>query len=113
MSRHQGVCVATLKGYHDFYGLGIAIPTLNDVLIKFEPSTSPYTNSITALGGGRKVSRSRGVLLALQGPVTDFEESKGDVKETLEVVEGRIDELDLMREQLREYVQRLLVPMWK
>lgn len=44
------------------------------------------------------------MLSTLDGRVTNPEESMGDVKKTLEVVDRRIDELDLMMEQVREFM---------
>lgn len=48
------------------------------------------------------------MLLALEGRFARFEGSMGDAKETLEVVEGRTDELNLMKEQLKDYVMEAI-----
>ncbi|KAH1030915.1 hypothetical protein J1N35_043089 [Gossypium stocksii] len=48
------------------------------------------------------------MLLTLENRVINLEESVEDVKDTLKVVEGRIDELDSMREQLKEFVMESL-----
>ncbi|KAG8502294.1 hypothetical protein CXB51_002075 [Gossypium anomalum] len=56
-------------------------------------------------GRVRKVSRSRGLLLALENRVVTLEESMEDVKERIGDVDDRlIDGLQMMKEQLREYV---------
>ncbi|MBA0763364.1 hypothetical protein Gotri_012810 [Gossypium trilobum] len=52
------------------------------------------------------------MLSGLEGRVTNLEESMGGVKETLEVVEGHIDELDSMRVQLKDYVVEDLSSNW-
>ncbi|KAH1031533.1 hypothetical protein J1N35_043707 [Gossypium stocksii] len=52
----------------------------------------------------KKASQSRDMLFTLENQVVNLEESMGDLKETLEVVEGHSAELDLMEEQLRETV---------
>ncbi|MBA0607459.1 hypothetical protein Godav_019754 [Gossypium davidsonii] len=44
------------------------------------------------------------MLSSLEGQVTNLEESMDGVKETLEVVKGRINELHTIREQLKDYV---------
>lgn len=48
------------------------------------------------------------MLSTLQGRVTNLKESIGGVKETLKVVEGCTNDLDLMREQLKDYVAEAL-----
>ncbi|KAB2057262.1 hypothetical protein ES319_A11G157100v1 [Gossypium barbadense] len=53
---------------------------------------------------GRKASRSRHMLSALEDQVGNLEESVGNMKETLELVEGRTDGFDSMEEQLRDFV---------
>ena len=55
-------------------------------------------------GRPRKASRSREMLTALENRVVNLEESVGNVKETLELVEGRTDGFDSMEEQLRDFV---------
>ncbi|KAH1106973.1 hypothetical protein J1N35_010741 [Gossypium stocksii] len=55
-------------------------------------------------GRSRKASRLRDMLSTLEGQVVNLEESIGDTRETLKEVEGRIDELDSMNEQLRDFV---------
>ncbi|KAH1038738.1 hypothetical protein J1N35_040481 [Gossypium stocksii] len=59
-------------------------------------------------GKTRKNSRSRDMLLALEGQVTNLEESISGVKETLVVVKGCTDELNSMREKLEDYVMETL-----
>ncbi|MBA0826041.1 hypothetical protein Goarm_010934 [Gossypium armourianum] len=56
----------------------------------------------------RKATRSRDMMSTLESRVVNLEEFVGYVRETLEVVEGRTDELDSMREQLREFVMESL-----
>lgn len=68
--------------------------------------------SMETCGKTRKNSKSMDMLSALEGQVTNLEEFMGGVKETLEVVEGCIDELDSMREQLRDYVIKTLISNW-
>ncbi|KAK5819633.1 hypothetical protein PVK06_024650 [Gossypium arboreum] len=48
------------------------------------------------------------MLSNLEGWVTNLEKSMGGVKETLEVIEGCTDELDSMREQLKDYVVKAI-----
>ncbi|KAK5812538.1 hypothetical protein PVK06_027973 [Gossypium arboreum] len=55
-------------------------------------------------GRSRKASRFRDMLSTLEGRVVNLEESMGDTRETLKEVEGRIDVLDSMKEQLRDFV---------
>ncbi|KAK8292025.1 hypothetical protein V6Z12_D06G095200 [Gossypium hirsutum] len=52
----------------------------------------------------RKVSRSRDMLTALGNRVVNLEESVGNMKETLELVEGCTDRFDSMEEKLRDFV---------
>lgn len=58
------------------------------------------------------------MLLALEGWVTNLEESVSGMKETLEIVEGCTTELDSMKEHLKEYVTKSLnsnmhaIPLW-
>ncbi|MBA0638458.1 hypothetical protein Godav_022063 [Gossypium davidsonii] len=52
----------------------------------------------------RNVSRSRDMLIALENQVVNLEESVGNMKEMLELVEGRTDGFDSMQEQLRDFV---------
>ncbi|MBA0736840.1 hypothetical protein Gogos_010330 [Gossypium gossypioides] len=63
-------------------------------------------------GRFRKNNISIDMLSGLEGRVTNLEESMGGVKETLEVIEGHIDELDSMRVQLRDYVVEALSSNW-
>ncbi|MBA0852173.1 hypothetical protein Goshw_002025 [Gossypium schwendimanii] len=63
-------------------------------------------------GRFRTKNISMDMLSGLEGRVTNLEESMGGVKETLEVVEGYIDELDSMRVQLRDYVVEALSSDW-
>lgn len=62
------------------------------------------TEPMETRGRARKASRSREMLTALENRVVNLEESVGNVKETLELVEGRTDGLDSMEEQLRDFV---------
>ncbi|MBA0723112.1 hypothetical protein Golax_003721 [Gossypium laxum] len=55
-------------------------------------------------GRARKASRLREILTALENQVVNLEESVGNMKETLELVEGRTDGFDPMEEQLRDFV---------
>ncbi|KAK8314289.1 hypothetical protein V6Z12_D01G162200 [Gossypium hirsutum] len=55
-------------------------------------------------GRARKSSRSREMLTALENRVVNLEESVGNMKETLEIVEGRTDGFDSMEEQVRDFV---------
>ncbi|KAG8498201.1 hypothetical protein CXB51_006628 [Gossypium anomalum] len=55
-------------------------------------------------GRVRKTSHSREMLTALEDRVVNLEESVGNMKETLELVEGRTDGFDSMEEQLRDFV---------
>ncbi|KAH1030858.1 hypothetical protein J1N35_043032 [Gossypium stocksii] len=48
------------------------------------------------------------MMSALEGQVTNLEESMYGVNETLKVVEGRTDELNSMRVQLRDYMAEAL-----
>ncbi|MBA0765631.1 hypothetical protein Gotri_014793 [Gossypium trilobum] len=52
------------------------------------------------------------MLSALKGRVAKLEGSIRDVRETLDVVKGRIDELDLMKKKLRDYVIEALSANW-
>ncbi|MBA0615352.1 hypothetical protein Godav_015502 [Gossypium davidsonii] len=52
----------------------------------------------------RKASRSRDMLTALENGVVNLEESVRNMKETLELVEGRMDGFDSMEEQLKGFV---------
>ncbi|KAH1082046.1 hypothetical protein J1N35_021807 [Gossypium stocksii] len=54
--------------------------------------------------GARKESRLRDMLLTLESRVVNLEESIGDMRDMLEMVEGHIDELDSMKEQIRDFV---------
>ncbi|KAH1107173.1 hypothetical protein J1N35_010941 [Gossypium stocksii] len=56
----------------------------------------------TCVGRGKNASNLRDMMSALRGNVAKLEGSIGDVRETLEVVEGHINELDLMKVQLRD-----------
>ncbi|KAH1121625.1 hypothetical protein J1N35_004785 [Gossypium stocksii] len=44
------------------------------------------------------------MLLALERRVINLEESMGDMRDTIKVVEGHTDKLDSMKEKLREFV---------
>ncbi|MFQ6668116.1 hypothetical protein Gotur_033890 [Gossypium turneri] len=55
-------------------------------------------------GRAKKASRLRDMLTTLENQVVNLEESVGNVKETLELVEGRTDGFDSMEEQLRDFV---------
>ncbi|KAH1096345.1 hypothetical protein J1N35_013266 [Gossypium stocksii] len=55
-------------------------------------------------GRAGKASRSRDMLTALENRVVNLEESVGNIKETLELIEGRADGFDAMEEQLRDFV---------
>ncbi|MBA0630105.1 hypothetical protein Godav_002234 [Gossypium davidsonii] len=59
---------------------------------------------IQTCGRARKASRSRDMLTALENRVGNLEESVGNMKKTLELVQGRTDGFDSMEEQLREFV---------
>ncbi|KAH1129930.1 hypothetical protein J1N35_001308 [Gossypium stocksii] len=59
-------------------------------------------------GRARKASRSRDMMLALEGKVVKLEDFMGDVKESLEVVEGHIVELDSGTDELKEHVLHAL-----
>ncbi|MBA0828444.1 hypothetical protein Goarm_013119 [Gossypium armourianum] len=48
----------------------------------------------------------------MKGRVAKLEGSIRDVRETLDVVEGRTDELDLMKKKLRDYVIEALSANW-
>ncbi|KAK5845384.1 hypothetical protein PVK06_001560 [Gossypium arboreum] len=52
------------------------------------------------------------MLLVLENQIVNLEISIGGVKETFKVVEGRIEELDLMRVQLRDYVVEAFNANW-
>ncbi|KAH1072375.1 hypothetical protein J1N35_024703 [Gossypium stocksii] len=54
-------------------------------------------------GRAMKASRSRDMLSTLKNRVVNLEESKGYMRETLEEVEGRTDDLDSIKEQLRDF----------
>ncbi|MBA0662823.1 hypothetical protein Goklo_006892 [Gossypium klotzschianum] len=56
----------------------------------------------------RKNSRLRDMLLDFESHVIHIDKSMGEVKETLEVVEGSIDKLDQMKEQFKEYMTKAL-----
>ncbi|KAK5820283.1 hypothetical protein PVK06_025329 [Gossypium arboreum] len=55
---------------------------------------------------GRKQRRSRDMLSTLESRVVHLEESIGEVKETLEVVEACTNELNRMRKQFKEYMEK-------
>ncbi|KAH1083468.1 hypothetical protein J1N35_023229 [Gossypium stocksii] len=55
-------------------------------------------------GRDKKASISRDMALALEGQVTNLEESKSNVKKTLKAVDGYTNKLDLVKEQLKEFV---------
>ncbi|MBA0650731.1 hypothetical protein Goklo_018117 [Gossypium klotzschianum] len=59
---------------------------------------------IQTRGRARKASRSRDMLTALENRMGNLEEPVGNMKKTLELVEGRTDEFDTIKEQLREFV---------
>ncbi|MBA0638272.1 hypothetical protein Godav_029987 [Gossypium davidsonii] len=59
---------------------------------------------IQTRGRSKKASRLRDMLIALINQVGNLEESIGNMKETLELVEGCTDGFDSMEEQLREFV---------
>ncbi|KAH1091992.1 hypothetical protein J1N35_019249 [Gossypium stocksii] len=59
-------------------------------------------------GRARKASRSMGMLLALESRVTSLKESTGNMRKTLKVVNGLTDELDSMKEQLKDFVSESL-----
>ncbi|MBA0694791.1 hypothetical protein Goari_005063 [Gossypium aridum] len=56
----------------------------------------------------RKNNRSRDMLLDFESRVIHIDKSMGEVEETLEVVEGHIDELDQMKKQFKEYMTEAL-----
>ncbi|MBA0789184.1 hypothetical protein Gotri_027591 [Gossypium trilobum] len=55
-------------------------------------------------GRARKASRSRDMLTALENRMVNLEESVGNMKEALELVEGCTDGFDSMEEQLRDFI---------
>ncbi|KAK5838415.1 hypothetical protein PVK06_007144 [Gossypium arboreum] len=75
---------------------GGTIGILKEVVDQNEP--------IETYGRAKKVSRSRNMLLALENRVGNLEESIGDIKKTLELVEGHTDEFDSMEEKIREFM---------
>ncbi|MBA0794348.1 hypothetical protein Gohar_018685 [Gossypium harknessii] len=55
-------------------------------------------------GMAKKVSRSRDILIALENQVVNLEKSVGNMKEALDLVEGRTDGFDSLEEQLRDFM---------
>ncbi|MFQ6636691.1 hypothetical protein Gotur_012793 [Gossypium turneri] len=55
-------------------------------------------------GRARKASRSRDMLTALENRLVNLKESVGNMKDMLELVEGRTDGFDSTEEQLRDFV---------
>ncbi|MBA0558054.1 hypothetical protein Golob_015091 [Gossypium lobatum] len=57
---------------------------------------------------GSKASRTRDMLLTLEGRVVNLKESMRDTKETFKMMGGHIEELILEKEQLKEHVAETL-----
>ncbi|KAH1106717.1 hypothetical protein J1N35_010485 [Gossypium stocksii] len=56
----------------------------------------------------RKASRSRNMLSSLENQVVNLEEFVGDMKETLEIVMGRIEDLSSIRKDFKDFVWETL-----